>query len=444
VTIDRVLSVGLPSLGRDGGNALSATAGNPAEKVSPQEEVAPERAKTTALRVVGRVQSRRTQPAQSGARNNFSLVDENMKEIQKHVDVIDEEEQERLCDYVKLLKSAETEKAELAAISDRLKELLRAKGREYHHGWRREDRDRRKSLLHSIQSLVLFAEARRTNNVELNRRLHFLGRGNKATVYSYRSQNGGRWAFKELPKSNWREDGWDAIANLVAHSLCNLLAARGAPCPMIQVFPAVVNGKIGLAMPIAPGKTLRKFPSDRAFWKSSSFRRQETWLQILDCIGGETDRYVRNVFWDEKTEALTAIDSDRSFSLSRECPTIRWNPVTKEGRPQQYCIPPVIDTDMRAVIEELSETELRKCLGEIGLFSEQIDAACTRLKALKRHNFYVITPNQWADDDLLREGGCTDTNCCFLLHWQQSLAIRKGLRVRRGEDYLTGTWPSGY
>ncbi|MDR0340156.1 MAG: hypothetical protein LBH53_01175 [Puniceicoccales bacterium] len=441
-TVRSVLSADFPQLRPFIENAPSRLDGIDAEEIAPPDGIAPKKTGASALLLAGRARSRRAQLAQSATNYDFPFVEESLREIQNHPDVIDEEEQRQLNGDVELLKSVQTEEGELAAIADRLRELLRKNGRAYHYGWRKEDRGGRKSLLRSIQALLLFAEARKMGNVELDRRLHFLGSGDKAKIYSYRGQKGGRMAFKELPKSNWREDGWDAVANLAVGALCDLLATRGAPPLVVRAIPAVVNGKVGLAMPIVPGKNLRRHPNNSAFWKSPSFRRQEIWLQILDCIGGETDRYVRNVFWDEATETLTAIDSDTSFPLSHRCPTIRWDPVTKEGRPQRYCIPPVIDTDIWTVIEGLSEEELRECLQEIGFFGEQIDAACARLKALKSHKFCVITPDQWANDELLREGGCTDTNCCFLLHLEQSKAMKKGLSPRNGEGFLTGTWPS--
>ncbi|MDR2664596.1 MAG: hypothetical protein LBB14_03700 [Puniceicoccales bacterium] len=374
---------------------------------------------------------------------DFPFVEDCLQEIKKHPDVIEAEEMDRLQSDVELLRVVRTDPKgpPLAAVAGRLRTLLQEKSRDFHFVWDRESRSRRKGLLRSLQALLLFAEARRGEHIELRRNLHFLGRGDKSQVHKYHRKDGSRRAFKELPKSNWREDGWDAVANLAVGAVCDLLAPFGAPPLAVRAFPSVVNGKIGISMTIAPGKSLRHQPENGAIWRDPKFREQETWLQILDCIGGETDRYVRNVFWDEETETLTAIDSDKSFPLSQECPTIRWDPATKTGKPQQYCIPPVIDSAMKAAIDGLSEDNLQLKLQEIGFFPEQIHSARARLAILKRHNFFIISPNQWDNDELLRAGGCTDANCCFLLHERQSAAMKKGLSPRKGDGFIAGTWP---
>jgi hypothetical protein len=212
----------------------------------------------------------------------------------------------------------------------------------------------------------------------------------------------------------------------------------------------VIAGQIGFGMEKAHGVSLRDTSNKRALRRDFNFRREETWLQLFDCLLGQQDRHSENVFWDNSH--IWAIDQDISFpdfglrlasrftdrkgrysvnermrahartiNLANRVPLQLYS---GKGRAvdglaglYNYCMPPVMDEDMRQLIVGLASEELRQFLVSMDLTPGQINAAVNRLESMKGHidggYIRVIAPTAWGRDHLPE---CTPQNSYFMWH----------------------------
>jgi hypothetical protein len=197
---------------------------------------------------------------------------------------------------------------------------------------------------------------------------------------------------------------------------------------------------------------------------NGNFRRQEAWLQLMDCILGEMDRHGRNVFWYRKQ--LQAIDNDFSFidqelrnqstvagwhrkllfiddakrekirrtNLANTIPLqryvfsneVRQTPVDGTGPISNYCMPPVIDQEMAKLFLGIDGNELRVILLEIGCLDRQINAAINRLRDVQKlingRQITIISADSWGvNPEIVRK--CTCENSYFLAHFYPGALI---------------------
>jgi hypothetical protein len=236
-------------------------------------------------------------------------------------------------------------------------------------------------------------------------------------------------------------------------------ARMGVQIPdlFVQARPGIIDGQIGIVMDMASGACLANIPpkDKRRIQDDPVFRRLETWLQLLDCFLGQYDRHSHNVFWDDHGRRILAIDNDISFSdpglrfksqftdrhgshpvtmemleyaqtvdLANKVPGQLYRSRSEGGRAVDglagawnYCMPLVIDEDMRRFIEGMNVDEFRQFLDPTGLTSGQINAAVNRLTSMKRHitdgRTRVIDPAAWGSAPLPE---CRTDNTYFMWH----------------------------
>jgi hypothetical protein len=132
-------------------------------------------------------------------------------------------------------------------------------------------------------------------------------------------------------------------------------------------------------------------------FKGAGVRRELTKLQYLDALCGQADRHAKNyiVELDDRGAfvRLRGIDNDQAFGKAPH-PNELVGPRTFALR-----LPQVIDTDMKAAFEKLTEDQLRADLAGL-LTDAEIDAAVKRLGAIKMHIAKlppecVIAPDAW-------------------------------------------------
>ncbi|MDR1457000.1 MAG: HD domain-containing protein [Puniceicoccales bacterium] len=233
--------------------------------------------------------------------------------------------------------------------------------------------------------------------------------------------------------------------------LCLQGAKRNIPVPRLygNTRMGVVDGTPGLIMERASGSSLQNAQDENATRCNPNFRKEETYLQLLDCILGQYDRHNGNVFWGN---CIRAIDNDISFSdlvlrLSAKYTDRNGRfPVTpqmlayaktidlpdciplqlRERRavdglagPWNYCMPPVIDSEMRAIFLAINEDDLCEILRADGFTDNQISATINRVKSLKGHinsgHIRIIAPDAFGSDPLPE---CTPQNTYFMWHTQ--------------------------
>jgi hypothetical protein len=302
------------------------------------------------------------------------------------------------------------------------------------------NRDSTWKFLSQLQLLALFADARCRGNVVNGDALKVYGKGLCSTTYADNSRGS---VFKPMPRIhdyNNSVQGMEAAANLVSRDMNELFAKHGAPRLLVEAEAAVVVGGpegtvTGISMAMAPGKTLNRYGQEDSMWRDGEFRRQETWLQLEDCIMGAIDRHVLNVLWDSKKKALTAIDHDLSFQQQGAYTIPRELFDGKEFKPPctHYCMPPAIDEEMATFLENLHETDLRAALNG-KLLAVQVDAASSRLNvlkdALRDRKFLIVKKEKWGNDAALR-GMTNAKNSYFRYHRRESDALAGAHQQRR-------------
>jgi hypothetical protein len=183
---------------------------------------------------------------------------------------------------------------------------------------------------------------------------------------------------------------------------------------------------VGLIMERAPGKPAAD--TDASILTRPDVCAEVTKLQLLDHLTGQIDRHANNYFINIETNGrakVTGIDNDQCFGKGLINPgdiqQITNDPVRSWFRGTG--LPPVVDTEMERMVDELTDRDIRSMLG--GKLSEdEISAAVDRHQGLKdyiallRDSGRVIEPAQWGDPDVQQ-----------LLNWQNSYVGRDHDRV---------------
>ncbi|MDR1891345.1 MAG: hypothetical protein LBQ23_04225 [Puniceicoccales bacterium] len=210
------------------------------------------------------------------------------------------------------------------------------------------------------------------------------------------------------------------------------------PHVIVSVSAAEMNGIPYIGMELLNGKTLDYAVFRRAVPYDNEFIRRETWIQLQDILTGQFDRHIRNIIFTRS--GPVAIDHDLSFpthpprsiaSIIPKVLALDTGRLSKNGHPIKnaidgvtplnYCMPPVIDTDMYNIIKDLNLDELSKTYQRCGLTRLEMEAAMARAQALKNKveelnsNQLVIAPDQWGQSEEVRSH-CNPYNFYALLH----------------------------
>ncbi|MDR2603521.1 MAG: hypothetical protein LBC11_03100 [Puniceicoccales bacterium] len=225
----------------------------------------------------------------------------------------------------------------------------------------------------------------------------------------------------------------------VPHVIASAFAAEigGIPCIGMEWL----NGRL-LGETLLSGDSSEGDSPERKFLCNNNFLRLETWIQLIDVLTGQIDRHANNLILTTPVAAVptghaddviltkdiipVAIDHDLSFPTSQARTFAGTIPKfivrsdkTEDGhsvevaadglRTSSYCMPPVIDNDMLAVIRAINLDELRKMYQECGLTSLEIDPAMARTEALKaeaeelNRNGCVIDPDEWERSEQVKK-----------------------------------------
>jgi len=162
--------------------------------------------------------------------------------------------------------------------------------------------------------------------------------------------------------------------------------------------------QLGIVMEQAKGHLARQ--CDRDTFNHPDVRREVTKLQLLDHLTGQGDRHGNNYFihQDENGKIIvTGIDNDACFGKEPHDP----NGIAYRGNKETEgfngtTMPPVMDTEMARVFEELTPEALEEALAG-KLTDDEIQAAKDRLAGIKEHiqelrkGGMIIAPEQWGD-----------------------------------------------
>jgi hypothetical protein len=197
------------------------------------------------------------------------------------------------------------------------------------------------------------------------------------------------------------------------------------PHIMASVFAAEMNGIPYIAMEALEGPTVFKDVCEKKNRYDNQFICYETWMQVLDILIGQIDRNSNNVV--RTKNGPIAVDHDLSFpihpprSFASIVPTViaLHTGQYEDGHPIKnavdgmasgnYCMPPVIDTDMYNVITKLDLDELVSMYQKCGLTRLEIEAAKARAQALKskveelKNRELIIDPKEWACSEKVKQ-----------------------------------------
>jgi hypothetical protein len=207
--------------------------------------------------------------------------------------------------------------------------------------------------------------------------------------------------------------------------LVNIGRGVGITVPHVvaTVSAATMEGIPCIAMEALKGGTLRHAANCNEIEYDNEFVRRETWIQLQDILTGQIDRHGNNVILTK--DGPVAIDHDLSFptdpprKFAATVPTNiavaqRWRgklvgrAVDNKSR-RNYCMPPVIDEEMYKVIMAIKSDELENMYEECGLTRPEIQAAMSRVEALKKaaqelmEQNRVIAQNEWAASCRVRD-----------------------------------------
>jgi hypothetical protein len=186
----------------------------------------------------------------------------------------------------------------------------------------------------------------------------------------------------------------------------------------IHKLPESGDRKLGLEMERAKGKSAGDWLVDakhgnadaKAIFSDPGYWRAAIKLQLTDAVTGQGDRHDDNYFIDDSSGAITitGIDNDQCFGSAIANPN---DLVTRrKDHPQDFgargvLLPPVVDTDMVAAINSLTDETLDAVLGDM-LKPAEIKATKERVAAIEAHilelaqNGLVIDPAQWGNDEV--------------------------------------------
>ena len=157
---------------------------------------------------------------------------------------------------------------------------------------------------------------------------------------------------------------------------------------------------VGVVMKYSPGVPARELSA--AQLRSPEFRRQAMWLQVWDQILGQGDRHSGNYLYtvdgDGKAR-IAAIDNDLCCGSNQHPEALRYER-GKNDHARGVGLPPVIDTEMAALLKAMTADDLKAVFKNI--LPEAADAAVARLGVLKAHALelqqagQVVTSSQWS------------------------------------------------
>jgi hypothetical protein len=191
---------------------------------------------------------------------------------------------------------------------------------------------------------------------------------------------------------------------------------------MIDTGGGPFEPQLGMVMEHARGTPASKTPS--SILARGDVSKEITKLQLLDHLTAQGDRHHNNYFIDVRPDGsvkVTGIDNDQCFGHVIHKPeSIQHIPDDQQwGKGFRGTgLPPVVDTDMEASINALTERDIRYMLGD-KLTEPEIQAALDRHDGLKKHianlrtENCVIDPSEWDGMDVQ-----------YLLNGQNSYAGR--------------------
>jgi hypothetical protein len=210
------------------------------------------------------------------------------------------------------------------------------------------------------------------------------------------------------------------------------------PHVIASVFGAEVKKIPCIAMEWLDGLTLCQAARKKQILYDSEFIRRESWMQILDILAGQIDRHPNNVMLTKN--GPVAFDHDLSFpthpprSFASIIPKViaMTMGMPEDGRPavavdgvmtHNYCMLPVIDSEMYTIITNLDLQKLKGMYQKRGLPRSAMKAAMARAQALKKkaeklkQRGLVIEPNEWEHSEKVKTL-CSSDN--FYAKWHFS------------------------
>lgn len=186
----------------------------------------------------------------------------------------------------------------------------------------------------------------------------------------------------------------------------------------IHKLPETGDRKLGLEMERAKGKSAGDWLADaerggadaKAIFSDPGYWRAAIKLQLTDAVTGQGDRHDDNYFIDDSSGAITVtgIDNDQCFGSAIANPN---DLVTRrKDHPLDFgsrgvLLPPVVDTDMVAAINSLTDETLDAVLGDM-LKPAEIKATKARVAAIEAHILklaqegLVIDPAGWGSHEV--------------------------------------------
>ncbi|MDR3317085.1 MAG: hypothetical protein LBS68_03410 [Puniceicoccales bacterium] len=343
---------------------------------------------------------------------------------------------------IDVLRCVATTPNQWSKIASKLGERLAQLGEQ--HYLKRENSERQSlwSVLRHVQAIATIVAAYASGNVWNNGTLTEVGKGCYNTVYGFLDADNSAKVFKPMGKdyrSNHSVLGLEVAANIAAAEIASFLSKDTGHSLIAGATVAIVNGHVGIAMPHISGRPLDKISSSDPCWMDPNFRSQATGLQLEDCIIGCIDRHHQNVLWDEKR--LVAVDTDLAFQWSESgnagiCEEKLYDRKNYTPLPIHFAVPPTIDDSQKKMLDGISPRWLEGVLKKAGLFEGQITAAISRLEFLKKYPFKIIRKDQWGDNTLLKQHGCSKFNCYFFYYRAQCWGCEKGITYYEANEFL--------
>jgi hypothetical protein len=300
------------------------------------------------------------------------------------------------------------------------------------------------------EALLIMADAMLNNRIFLNQKTSFLGEGcfNALFLFLNATEVFKPASIQRTSPEKTREIDFNRSVGVNIHNtvdrnlaVCRVAELFGHQELIVKTELTVVNGHVGIAMNKAPGETVwQTYSRNNKLGENAEFQRQCTWLQLMDCVSGHIDRHEWNLNWvwdaEHRQGSIQAFDNDTAFlDISSSRPSLAEVVPDKLGvdvvdqnnthyavsidriSARNYCCPPVIDSEMREKLLNITEASLRDALEKSSLTPNQIDAACKRLKCLQAmvqdsRIVRVIHPQQWGNPSAT-DGLCCPDNCYF-------------------------------
>ncbi|MDR1401344.1 MAG: hypothetical protein LBI81_00080 [Puniceicoccales bacterium] len=191
--------------------------------------------------------------------------------------------------------------------------------------------------------------------------------------------------------------------NLATHKVQELIQAAGGPHVTAKISAATISVDDSflpcIAMEFLEGKTIEEtLAGGTNIELTNEFIRHEIWMQILDFLTGQIDRHNGNVMLCKGYPV--GIDHDMSFSMTADSDI--------NSLLENYCVPPVIDTEMYTFIKGLDLNKLEDTYRSCGLTGSEVSSAIKRAMLLKNiikkdggrispSGVFLINKDAWVD-----------------------------------------------